>query len=356
MEGGGAARRAWHAMHHGIVLVDEALRGHFLLEGAGASGLLHRVTTQDINALSVGSGAPALLITEKGRILDRLTILRSADRFDVLTSRGGRSGGGEALRRYILFGGPRFTDLSEATARFSLHGPRLPELLEALGVPFPAAPGGHAEVRLASLPLHVVHEVGLGGGTSCFMWVEAARGRALEEELVAGGKALGLEAADAESFEILRIASGLPALGHELAEEWNPLEARQEDALSFDKGCYVGQEIVARLRTYDKVRRRLARIEVEGNGPLPPGTELRTPSGPGTVTSAAPHPDGSITFALAMLECPPTGPAGPVEVVAEPGRVARLAGDPPTAADRRVEPPRAAEMGLARGRFSKGKG
>ena len=72
-----------------------------------------------------------------------------------------------------------------------------------------------------------------------------------------------------EQLEARRVLCGLPASGHELTEDYNPLEANQWDAVSFDKGCYVGQEVVARLRTYDKVSRTIVGLELPAGSALP---------------------------------------------------------------------------------------
>jgi folate-binding protein YgfZ len=95
-------------------------------------------------------------------------------------------------------------------------------------------------------------------------------------------------AIDAEVVEAWRILSGLPAPGHELTDEHNPLEAGLRDAVSFTKGCYVGQEVVARLNTYDKVSRILVRLELPPGAPVPaPGAAvLRDGRSVGAVTSA----------------------------------------------------------------------
>ena len=74
---------------------------------------------------------------------------------------------------------------------------------------------------------------------------------------------------EGEELERWRIAAGLPAAGHELTEDWNPLEAGLWDHVSFTKGCYVGQEVVARLRTYDKVSREIVRLRAGLDGSEP---------------------------------------------------------------------------------------
>jgi folate-binding protein YgfZ len=93
--------------------------------------------------------------------------------------------------------------------------------------------------------------------------------------------------------EILRVAAGLPAHPHELNDEHNPWEARLQDTVSLTKGCYVGQEVIARLNTYKKVAKQLVRIAVPGTVPAPGSAVRSGDESIGVVTSAVEIPDGS---------------------------------------------------------------
>ena len=97
---------------------------------------------------------------------------------------------------------------------------------------------------------------------------------------------------------------GLPASGHELTEDYNPLEANQWDAVSFDKGCYVGQEVVARLRTYDKVSRTIVGLELPAGCALPEkGARLfDEEQAVGEVTSAVELPGRPTAIGLAYVK------------------------------------------------------
>ena len=94
---------------------------------------------------------------------------------------------------------------------------------------------------------------------------------------------------DSESYEVFRISAGVPAHGPEFGEEVNPLEAGLWDAVSFTKGCYVGQEVVARLNTYEKVKRYLAMLSLE-DGAIPDAGAPLTVDGKdaGKLTSVSP--------------------------------------------------------------------
>jgi folate-binding protein YgfZ len=118
------------------------------------------------------------------------------------------------------------------------------------------------------------------------------------------GDALGLRPAGAEVHEILRVEAGIPAPGHELDDGHNPLEAELRNAISFTKGCYTGQEVVARLNTYDKLQRALRGLRVYGEVVPEPGRRvLAGGNEAGKVTSAVRSPGlGDGILALAYLE------------------------------------------------------
>jgi folate-binding protein YgfZ len=122
-------------------------------------------------------------------------------------------------------------------------------------------------------------------------------------KIIAEGVHLGLRAAGAETEEILRIEAGLPASGHELSDRFNPLEAELRHAISFTKGCYTGQEVVARLNTYDKVQRALRGLALTGGLVPPPGSRvLDAGKEVGRVTSAVHSPARGAPLVLAYLE------------------------------------------------------
>ena len=119
---------------------------------------------------------------------------------------------------------------------------------------------------------------------------------------------------------MLRIEAGIPAPGHELTEQWNPLEAELRSAISFTKGCYTGQEVVARLNTYKKVQRTLRGLRLAGDEIPPPGSRLLAAGAEaGLVTSAAFSPALGAPIALAYVALETSAPGTAVEVELEPG-------------------------------------
>ena len=109
------------------------------------------------------------------------------------------------------------------------------------------------------------------------------------EEMYSALVGAGMREMDAEDYEVFRVGAGVPVYGAELGEEVNPLEAGLWEAVSFTKGCYVGQEVVARLNTYEKVKRYLSKLSVK-EGEMPePGARLTVDGkDAGKITSVAP--------------------------------------------------------------------
>lgn len=275
------------------------------LHGTGPDllDLLHRLSTQDLRGLAPGRGAVTVLTTPKGRIVERLFVHHlGAAGILLVAGRGGGRRTAEHLQRYTFRERTELRDVSEATCHFALIGPRARQTAARAGLPVPQGLGA-ASLSVQGGEASVVGGDGFSGeGLSVIAPVEAAAmvwRRLLEAVLEAGGSPIGDEA-----LEAWRVLRGHPGPRRELTEEHNPLEAGLWDAVSFTKGCYVGQEVVARLRTYDKVSREiLALVLPEGEAAPPPGSTVRVGGlEVGSVTSAVVPPGGRRPVALAYVK------------------------------------------------------
>lgn len=328
----------YRAGREAALLVDAESRARLRFSGSARSKFLHRITTGDINALGPGKAAPTLLITGKGRLMDRLTVLCGPEELTLISSAGAGDLARDTLSRYVVFDDVVITDLAPSTCLMELHGPRAGRVLTAAGGPH-VAPGSHAEATLDGIHVTVATEVGLDGPGLLIMG-PAERRRDLMDHLLEAGADSGLVMADSSGWEALRVEAGLVAVGSEISEDWNPLEMRQEDALSFAKGCYVGQEVIARLRTYDRVKRRLWRVTFAGGRALPAGTRVHAAPGDGVITSAAGIPGEDRSVALAVLPGDDPAPGGEIVAMTDAGECpGEIVGPPPTHADQRAAPP-----------------
>ncbi|CUS03945.2 Folate-binding protein YgfZ [Candidatus Promineifilum breve] len=286
-----ALPEAYAAAHTSAVLVEHAERGMLHLTGATRLDLINRMSTQAVGGLKSGEGAATVLTTDIGRIIDRVILYAGRDSVYVLTGEGH----GDALARYfmrnIFFNDDvQLRDLSRETAVFGVYGARAGERLAAIGFPEVELPRHHwreAQIGGATAYLHRADGV---AGDGYFVTTTVTDRAAIESALAAG-----LTAIDATAYDYLRIEAGLPRFGRELSLDYIPLEAGLWDDVSFSKGCYTGQEIIARMESRGKLAKRLVRLRPAS--PVAAGLEISAAGrAVGMVTSAADGPAGPLAL------------------------------------------------------------
>ena len=241
-------------------------RGLLRVEGGDRVRWLDGMLSNDITALAEGpahSGCYALLLTRQGRIVADFHVLLREAGFWLETSRAGATKARETLERFIIADDVSLHDASQEFDRLALEGPAAASVLErALGRELPLADEACAEVEIAGVPV-VVACFGWSGAPGRQLIAPAGDGGRLAAALLEAGAGLGLLEADAEVLEILRIEAGTPQLGAELDEELLPAEARLERAVSTTKGCYTGQEVVARMHSRARVGHLLVGLKMD---------------------------------------------------------------------------------------------
>ncbi|HYV84878.1 MAG TPA: glycine cleavage T C-terminal barrel domain-containing protein [Patescibacteria group bacterium] len=307
----------YQAAHAAVVLAERADLGRVRFAGKDAADLLHRLSTNAIKGLRQGSGAATVLTTNKGRILDLITLHRTGDAYLGLCASGRVRAVLDWIERYTFREVVTAEDQTASHRTFGLHGPRAAAVVARL---FGAAAAdlplhGVAEASLGTAPVLVVRSFPLAG-ESFLLTVQAESAEALRAEVRERAGEPVVEAG-AAMLEVLRVEAGLPAAGRELTEEHNPWEARLDDAISLTKGCYVGQEVVARLHNYKKVARQLVRIAIPAAPvAVAPGDPVRAGAETiGVLTSSVIVPDGAgRTLALGYVRTGDATAGRPVEV------------------------------------------
>ena len=277
------------ALTRDVALLDRSYVGRLSFTGEDALDLLNRLSTNELMTLEEGRGTATVLTSNKGRIMDVLVVLRLSDRLMVLTAPQSRQKVAEWIDFYTIVEDIGLQDVTGETAMISVAGPEAAQLLNALD-----------RVDVASMGRYDSAQASIGGvDASLFrtdfvgpraydLLVPANDGPRLWDELSSRGERYGLRRVGLEALEAVRVEQGVPAYGRELTEAFNPLEAGLRELISFTKGCYVGQEVVARLDTYKKVQKALVGLRWDGDTTPPPGARLLLDGKQvGVVTSAS---------------------------------------------------------------------
>jgi aminomethyltransferase len=288
------------AARSGAALFRLAGRGVLAVSGADRVRWLDGMISADVKALAPGGGAPALLLTRQGRIVADLHVLAREGALWLELEASALAGVRERLLGYVIADDVGLEDVSPAWARLAVEGPRAAEILAAAGAdPGGVAAHGWREAQLGGAGV-VLAAWALAGGPGFQLFVPREAAAAAADALLAAGAS----AASDEAFECLRIAAGVPRLGHELDESVLPAEARLEAAVSITKGCYTGQEVVTRMRSRGRVGHLLMGLRFETEALPAPGAEIAAGSERiGQLTSRVLSPaDGAIGLGFVRAE------------------------------------------------------
>ncbi len=286
--------------HAGVL--DLSFRSLLVLRGNGAANFLNNMVTNEVGTLRRGGGCNALKVSLQGKVEAALRVLRSEDALWCELEPGPCEALFDALRKRIILADVRIENESDGWALVSVQGPRAADALAALDVDVGAldAPHAHDEATLAGEAVRVVRSDHTGeGGYDVFVSSDAAI--RVWEALLAGDDRLrpvGLTALNAR-----RIEAGIPWHRSELADPRLPQEAGLDAGwISYTKGCYLGQETVARLHHLGHVNRHLRGVVLEGEAPVETGTTLRAAGKDvGVITSIGYSPRRQRSVGLAYI-------------------------------------------------------
>ncbi len=309
----------YRAAREAAIIVDLDRRGRVRVSGRDRTDLIQRLSTNDMRDLVPGRGISNLFLTNKGRIFSFFDALAFPDHLLLFLPGGDAPAVAEWITRFVFVEDVVAEDVTASTFEFGLFGPQAAAALAAAG----------ADVRGLGARDHRVAP-GLGGamvgaaerlaGSGFRVCGERGHGERIWWQLIELGAASGLRAAGPETVETLRVEAGIPAPGAELSEQWNPLEAELRSVISFTKGCYTGQEVVARLNTYKKVQRALRCLRLSGDEvPARGGRILADGKEAGMVTSAAHSLALAAPIVLAYVDLAASPPGTELAVEIEPG-------------------------------------
>ncbi len=254
----------------GVAIYDSSHWGKILVSDRDRLRFLHNQSTADFEKRQAGEGCDTVFVTSTARTIDLVTGLILDDQVLLITSPNRREYLFNWLDKYIFFADKvKLVDVTNTLASFTLIGSESTRILEQLGCP-----------KLVDLPLHshqiytiagieVRIAIGTELGLSGYQLIcDREQSAILQQSLTD----LGAVTIHEDAWEYLRIEQGRPKPDAELTEDYNPLEVGLWDTISFSKGCYIGQETIARLNTYKGVKQYLWGIKLAE--PVPTGTVI----------------------------------------------------------------------------------
>lgn len=281
----------YDALRGGAAWLDLSARGRIYATGEDRARLLHAIVTNHVQQLKPGEGCYAFFLNAQGQIQADVNLLCLEGRFLLDTEPETRERIIRHLDKYIIADDVALEDVTGELACLAVEGPQAAAVMAAIG-----APALHTDYAHAAWNRDIVQCASVTGAPGFRIFTPD------EAEWIGRLESAGALHATAEEARTVRLEHGQPRYGEDIFDTTLPQETRQMHAVHFTKGCYLGQEIVERIRSRGHVNRLLAGLEIEGKTPLAAGEKITAgDAAAGEMTSSAFSPALGKVVALGYL-------------------------------------------------------
>lgn len=257
----GSVAQEYAALRSRAALVDFSFLSVFELFGPDATSFLQGMISNDVNQVSGGEGCLATILTPIGKLIADLTVLKfSEEKFWIICRAELKEKVVQTLNRFIVTDQVEVKDVLNMSA-LGILGPASSNCLKKTVASLPKKACDHVQVCLCDQPVILLRDARFGVD-GYQIWFSSDRSAAIRAWLE---KQCGACSASAEAFEILRIEAGVPVFRIDFDETNIPLESNLDHALDFQKGCYTGQEVIARVTYLGNISKKLTGLLVEGD-------------------------------------------------------------------------------------------
>lgn len=281
----GDVRAEYDALRHGAAVLDLSLSAKLEVSGKNAVQFLNGLVTNDVKTLQAGDGVLAAFLNVQGKVVSLCRFYQTGAHFLLEYDVTNREAIFKNLSRFVPAGEFFVKDVSDEHALLSVQGPKAAELLSTLTEqPIEAAPEyRNYKATIAGTNVFIASHA-RAGATGFDVFATADTKTQVRQVLLTGGAL----PAGSEALEIARLEAAIPREGVDVNENNILLEAGYDKAVSYTKGCYLGQEIIARIHYRGQPARQLRGLLIEANEPPPKGTELWAADGKkiGEITSS----------------------------------------------------------------------
>ena len=286
------------------VLVDHADTSVIEVRGADRISFLHRMLSNDIKKLSPNQGTYACLLNAQAKVLADINLIAFKDFLWMLTGTALKEKIISLFHQTIIADQVELTDRSAALKLISIHGPKSKNLIAALtkNRVVPEHLFDHRELSIEEVPvtlfrLNMIGEIGFG------LLMPMEKTNVIEAKIIENSEEFGLVSIHRSSFETLRIEAGIPLYGVDFDDSYLLPEVGLNHAVSYTKGCFPGQEILARLDSRGQVAKKLTGFELKGEKIPAKGAKIVVAGKEaGLITSAAFSPTLKKAIALGYLK------------------------------------------------------
>ena len=281
----------------GVIDLSSA-RGRIRVSGSEATMFLNGLITNDVKNLAQNRWMPAVFPTVQGRLIGAVRVIRgSGPEFLIDTETASHDAVLKTVSRFTLAGDFKVSDVTKETALLTVQGERAAEVVEKVfATPVSGLPGnGVVETDVTIIRASHTGENGFD------LFIDSSRKAELQQAL----EAAGAQPIGEDTFEILRVEAGIARFGQDMDETNVVPETNLDDAVSFTKGCYVGQEIIVRIKHRGHPAKKLTQLRFETDQQIEPGAVIRSTENQeiGRVTSAVVSPKrGSIGLGYVRYE------------------------------------------------------
>jgi aminomethyltransferase len=283
----------YRAFYESAAWLDLSGRGPIRMTGEDRVRLLHALAANHIQQLKSGEGCYTFFLDAQGHILGDANVLYLADALLLDTEPETRRSLYAHLDRYLIADDVTLEDASDATAVLGVEGPQADEILRTLDAPVPTA--AYAHERWGE---RIVARLSATGAPGFRIFAPLQERTGIVRQL----EAAGAVAAGADEIRTVRLEHGRPRFGEDIDSKYLPQETQQLHAIHFNKGCYLGQEIVERVRSRGAVHRLLVRLEIDATEPPEAGARIFAGEKDiGELTSAAYSPVAGKVAALGYV-------------------------------------------------------
>jgi glycine cleavage system T protein len=301
----------YQAVRQRAGLLDLSFRAKVQVSGEDRVAFLQGMVSNDIKRLKTGEGCYTTMLTEQGRIVADFRVYALPDTFLVDVDARIREKWLDTLSRFIIADDVELEDISAQWVTFSLQGPYASSVLErAVGEPLSLAQEyQHREVKIQDIAARDVAvrivKVSDTGEEGYEVFVSSGTAEKTWQILLDAGESLGLKPVGMTALNMLRVEGGIPWYGTDMDESRIVLEVGLQNAISYDKGCYLGQEVVERATARGHINRRLTGLLIRDKTVPRPGDKLFHDSQEiGWITSAvfSPHLGCPVSLAYVRRE------------------------------------------------------